>query len=367
MQLIWRWGLVFVVGCGATTNARLEPTPSVIVELAADGYLSLARASDGSVYAWGRVGGQIEPTPVQLEVSDAFDVDVGNDNWCALTADGAHCGFETGIGLVRLPEGDLPRVVDASGLLLGSRSGVRFSDSGCLMGRGCLDLRGDTDPGPHHAQWPLPTLPPIEATRVVDCYFVPLQGGAHAWVGLLTDDGHVFCLGTSYEWFESIDRYRVISAPGAFQACMVELDGTATCFEHSVLDHIDREYPLPVTDVVDVVSMFAYGPWEEGSVPIPGGCALRSDQTVWCWGSNRCDEPPSVGVAPVPNDCEPEIWTEPRLIPLAAPAEQIVAGGWQVCALLADHSVWCWGSNRYGELGDGTRVDSVTPVRVGLP
>jgi alpha-tubulin suppressor-like RCC1 family protein len=38
------------------------------------------------------------------------------------------------------------------------------------------------------------------------------------------------------------------------------------------------------------------------------------------------------------------------------------------CALADDGRVWCWGSNHYAELGDGTTFDRATPVPVhGLP
>lgn len=34
------------------------------------------------------------------------------------------------------------------------------------------------------------------------------------------------------------------------------------------------------------------------------------------------------------------------------------------CAIDTDGAVWCWGGNRYGQLGDGTSDDKVTPVQV---
>ena len=37
------------------------------------------------------------------------------------------------------------------------------------------------------------------------------------------------------------------------------------------------------------------------------------------------------------------------------------------CALQLDHSLWCWGTNFAGQLGDGTTTDSPRPVRIGLP
>ena len=44
-------------------------------------------------------------------------------------------------------------------------------------------------------------------------------------------------------------------------------------------------------------------------------------------------------------------------------------GGWEhSLALLADGSVWAWGFNQYGQLGNGKLTDSLVPVRtVGLP
>ncbi len=41
------------------------------------------------------------------------------------------------------------------------------------------------------------------------------------------------------------------------------------------------------------------------------------------------------------------------------------AGGRHAVALLSDGSVWTWGDNRWGQLGNGTHVSSHRPVRVG--
>lgn len=36
------------------------------------------------------------------------------------------------------------------------------------------------------------------------------------------------------------------------------------------------------------------------------------------------------------------------------------------CGTTADGEAWCWGFNKFGELGNGTRVDSAVPVRAGF-
>ena len=47
----------------------------------------------------------------------------------------------------------------------------------------------------------------------------------------------------------------------------------------------------------------------------------------------------------------------------AAPtAIKVVVGAHAACAVMSDHSVRCWGSNDTGQLGDGTRKTSATPV-----
>jgi len=46
----------------------------------------------------------------------------------------------------------------------------------------------------------------------------------------------------------------------------------------------------------------------------------------------------------------------------------LVAGTFHNLAVAADGTVWAWGWNGYGQLGDGTTTDHPTPVQVqGLP
>jgi alpha-tubulin suppressor-like RCC1 family protein len=42
-----------------------------------------------------------------------------------------------------------------------------------------------------------------------------------------------------------------------------------------------------------------------------------------------------------------------------------IVTGWKfTCVVRADTTVWCWGRNDHGQLGDGTTTDRHTPVRV---
>lgn len=77
-------------------------------------------------------------------------------------------------------------------------------------------------------------------------------------------------------------------------------------------------------------------------------CALMSDGAVKCWGDNAAGE---LG----------DGTTERRLAPvdvmgLSADIVAIAAGGAHTCALMNDGTIKCWGSNYWGQLGDGTAI-----------
>lgn len=103
----------------------------------------------------------------------------------------------------------------------------------------------------------------------------------------------------------------------------------------------------------------AVTPQGPAAIAIAGGgshsCALLADGTVKCWGSNSHGQ---LGDGTY----------EPRTLPVTvvglSGVRQIVADGDSSCAVLADGSVRCWGDNSNGSLGDGTTTGRPAPAQV---
>jgi len=84
--------------------------------------------------------------------------------------------------------------------------------------------------------------------------------------------------------------------------------------------------------------------------------ALRSDGTVWAWGDNQGGQ---LGRGTTSNH---EV-TPARVRGLGR-VTKISAGGSFVLALRSDGTVRAWGDNRRGQLGNGTTASSPVPVKV---
>lgn len=100
-------------------------------------------------------------------------------------------------------------------------------------------------------------------------------------------------------------------------------------------------------------------------------CALTADRTVSCWGSNASGQLGSIDV-PI-GEADPEAWSvAPVEVAGLTDVVELSAGFDSTCARRDDGTVWCWGSNIAGQLGDPTvpfgegRIDarSTAPVQV---
>jgi alpha-tubulin suppressor-like RCC1 family protein len=94
------------------------------------------------------------------------------------------------------------------------------------------------------------------------------------------------------------------------------------------------------------------------------GLALRSDGTVWAWGWNRNGVLGDAAPVGSNSDVPVQVTGLSNVIQIAAGYTSAMAVRVQDRRGSVLRTVWTWGSNSYGQLGDGTTTDSATPVEV---
>jgi alpha-tubulin suppressor-like RCC1 family protein len=85
------------------------------------------------------------------------------------------------------------------------------------------------------------------------------------------------------------------------------------------------------------------------------GYAVAANGSVWAWGDNSHGQ--------LGNGTTTESWT-PVQVPGLTGIVNVAAGPYYVLALRQDGTVWAWGDNNGGELGDGTTTGRLSPEQV---
>jgi len=82
--------------------------------------------------------------------------------------------------------------------------------------------------------------------------------------------------------------------------------------------------------------------------------AIKTDGTLWAWGAGnngqRGDDAGSNRLTPVTTFAGETNW------------KQVACGGYHTAAIKTDGTLWTWGRNLYGNLGDNTTTTRFTPV-----
>ncbi len=96
--------------------------------------------------------------------------------------------------------------------------------------------------------------------------------------------------------------------------------------------------------------------WSQVATGASHTCALTTDQDAYCWGSNQLGQLGTRG--------DTTSMFAPTLVYGGFKFSSIASGVNHVCALTPSHDALCWGSNQFGQLGDGTGANRVAPTLV---
>lgn len=81
---------------------------------------------------------------------------------------------------------------------------------------------------------------------------------------------------------------------------------------------------------------------------------VRADGTLWAWGNNNAGQ---LGDGTTINRALP--------VQIGTGYAQVAAGGAHTVAIKSDGSLWAWGANSFGQVGDGTTIYRNQPVQIG--
>lgn len=141
---------------------------------------------------------------------------------------------------------------------------------------------------------------------------------------------------------------------GAYHSCALTFRSGVYCWganavgQLGVGDTAEHKTPTLVSSLQGDVRAISTG--------AEHSCALTSIGGVYCWGANNRSQ---LGNGNTTGSHRPV-----AVSGLASGVIAISAGLWHSCALLASGTVNCWGNNWAGALGDGTTVDSRVPIAV---
>ena len=336
----WGWNLYGQLGDGSNTDRN---TPVQVsgggnnwIAIAAEGAHTVALKSDGTLWAWGwNFYGQIGDGS-NTDRNTPVEVSGGGNTWVAITAGEAHTVALKSDGTLwawgwnlygQLGDGsntdrDTPVEVSGGGntwsaIAAGSFHTIALKSNGSLWGWGRDDFGQLGDNSNTNKNAP-----------------VPVFGGGNTWVAITAGIYHTVALkstGTLWAWGYNLDGQLG--------------DGTNT----------NRNTPGEVSGDGNTWRAIAAGGLHTA--------ALKSDGALWTWGRNDNGQ---LGDGSNTNKNAPA-----RVFEGGNTWMAIAAGGpayYQsyphTVALKSDGTLWAWGANGYGQLGDGTNTNRNTPVQV---
>jgi alpha-tubulin suppressor-like RCC1 family protein len=345
------------LGDGTTTqqiNPVTVPNLSGIIAVAAGLTHSVALKSDGTVVAWGsNVSGQLGDgttiqrlTPVAVPISGVIAISAGFGHTIALKSNGTVVTWgsngtgQLGDGTTALHSSPaaVPNLTNVIAVSAGAYHSIALKSDGTIVawGNNLYGQLGDGTTTQHLSPVAVPNLTGI----------ISVSAGMSHTVALKSD-------GTVVAW-----GYNSNGQLG---------DGTTT----------QRSSPFVVPNLTDVVSL---------SAGFNYTTALKSDGSMLTWGSNLygqlgnhssnnrltpivVHDAQNVNYLSVTNDtgsigcatCSPVGWTSLVTPPNVA---GVAVGANQSYAIRSDGSLWGWGDNAYGQLGDSILFNHKVAVNV---
>ncbi len=374
-------------GAGVATVSSLKESAAAIsqqADMVSAGQNHTCAVTAGSgVKCWGdnsygRLGDGTtadSSTPVDVVglASGATAVDTGTEHTCAVTTSGGvKCWGHNDYGqLGNGTTNNSSTPVEVVGLSSGVVAIAAGSGHTCALTTGggvkCWGSNSNGQLGNGGSGGTTST--PVDVVGLAGGVAAIAAGGSHTCA--LTMVGGVKCWGynsygqlgngtTSYSEPTPVDVVGLSSgvagiSAGVIHTCAVTTSGGIKCWGDNSRGQLGDGTTTNRSTPVDVVGL------SSGMAEISGGelhsCAVTTGGGIKCWGSN------SYGQLGTGTSGQPQT-TPVNVVGLSSGVAAISAGYEHTCAVTQGGGVKCWGSNFYGQLGNGTGNNRTTPTDV---
>ncbi len=154
---------------------------------------------------------------------------------------------------------------------------------------------------------------------------------------------------------------------GKYHSCGLSTDRIAYCWGANGSWQLGNSLIFKPDDIVETntgglsstlplkvnMSQVEGGTFKQISVGGNHSCGLSDTNKVYCWGANGKGQ-----IGNKPKTPGNDYIQRPILVSIGANVTQISAGDFHTCALTSAGDIWCWGNNKYSQLGDPTKTDS---------
>ncbi len=141
---------------------------------------------------------------------------------------------------------------------------------------------------------------------------------------------------------------------GAQHTCATRSDHTLWCWGDNPWGQLGLGSTANTSQPTQVGALAT---WKTVAAGYQHTCATKTDGTLWCWGQNFYGQLGGGALA------SPQV--NPVKVGVLTTWASVTTGAYHTCATKTDGTLWCWGDNTFGELGIGSTVLKNTPNRVG--
>jgi alpha-tubulin suppressor-like RCC1 family protein len=405
---------------GRETPIKVRETPTflgdmddVVQEVPGTSH-SCVLKTDGTVWCWGRNSrGQLGDNttndsyvPIQVHgvddvgfLTEVSSISAGNYHTCATKTDGtAWCwgdNYSGQLGDNTTTDRHTPTQVLGEGGIgfLGEIEQIstnsHYSHTCALKTDGTAWCWGDNGYGQLGDNTTNDSYTPVQVLGVGGSgYFVQVEEiqVTHLTTCALKTDGTAYCWGSngsgqlgndstsssstpvqvknSGSFSDFLLNIQNINSSGDENTCTTKTDGTVWCWGENTNGQLGDGTTSPKPGAVQVKGEGGIGYLDSVSSVETSeffSCALKTDGTVWCWGDNNYgqlgDNTTNDSYAPIQVHGVDDIG-------YLTDVSEISVGRIYVCATKTDGTMYCWGDNNYGQLGDNTTTRRYTPIQV---